>query len=170
MSQPELVVVQPSGSKKCVSCKEIKSNENFYKNRTRKDGLDYFCKSCKLKSNKKYFKKETFSRYMKMYHKTEKGRIHQFHSHWKSSGIKNADGSWFRWHDYQVMMAQQNGKCAICGSVRTGGRKLDVDHNHKNGIVRWLLCSPCNRLLGDAKDNPDVLEKAANLLREKNVS
>ena len=46
--------------------------------------------------------------------------------------------------EYEVMLAQQGNKCAICFSP-PNGRSLDVDHNHITGQIRNLLCSPCNR-------------------------
>jgi hypothetical protein len=46
--------------------------------------------------------------------------------------------------------------CMICGSEE----KLVVDHNHKNNIVRGMLCNHCNRGLGHFRDNPELLQKA----------
>ena len=48
--------------------------------------------------------------------------------------------------DYALMLATQGGGCAICGNPpRT--RRLHVDHDHKTGVVRGLLCFQCNHLL-----------------------
>lgn len=44
------------------------------------------------------------------------------------------------------MFIEQNGKCAICQGI--GSRGLGVDHNHKTGHVRGLLCRHCNLFLG----------------------
>jgi len=60
------------------------------------------------------------------------------------------------------MHLQQNSKCAICGDES----KLSVDHDHRTGKVRQLLCSMCNRMLGMASDNIGILENAAAYLRE----
>ena len=48
--------------------------------------------------------------------------------------------------DYNRMEKEQKGLCMICGGKQTGGRKkrLDIDHDHKTGQVRGLLCSMCN--------------------------
>ena len=64
-----------------------------------------------------------------------------------------------------------NGKCAICGGLETRqlyGKivPLSVDHCHQTGKLRGLLCSKCNAMIGLAKDDPLVLEKAIKFLRE----
>lgn len=45
--------------------------------------------------------------------------------------------------DYDVILAWQNGRCAGCGTLPKS-RRLHVDHDHKTGEVRGLLCFPCN--------------------------
>ena len=66
---------------------------------------------------------------------------------------------------YEYMLADQNNCCAICGlSNQDNGKYLDVDHNHKTGAVRGLLCNPCNKGLGCFKDNIQNLIIAAQYL------
>jgi len=62
--------------------------------------------------------------------------------------------------DYNRVLAQQGGVCAICGS-HPGRRPLDVDHDHKTGRIRGLLCESCNKALGLFRDDPSILRKAA---------
>lgn len=62
------------------------------------------------------------------------------------------------------MNAAQNGVCAICKKTCTCGRSLAVDHNHKTGKVRALLCSRCNRGLGLFMENPEYLNAAKEYL------
>lgn len=52
--------------------------------------------------------------------------------------------------DYDAMLAAQGGGCAICGSKKSGpkGFCFAVDHCHKTGAVRGLLCNKCNSNLG----------------------
>ena len=63
---------------------------------------------------------------------------------------------------YDDMVAEQAGSCAICGS-RPGGR-LFVDHDHATGQVRELLCLQCNSALGQLKDDPNLAVAAAAYL------
>jgi len=64
--------------------------------------------------------------------------------------------------DYDRMLLEQNGLCAICQDDKNskGKRYLSVDHCHSTKHVRGLLCDRCNRGLGAFLDNPDFLEKA----------
>lgn len=70
--------------------------------------------------------------------------------------------------DYNRMLSSQGGVCAICKSNQWGGRWNTpcVDHNHKSGKVRGLLCLMCNRGIGNFKDNPKILETAIRYLWE----
>lgn len=69
--------------------------------------------------------------------------------------------------DYNKMLEEQNGGCAICGAKENIDSKfsLHVDHSHKTGVVRGILCSSCNLGLGKFKDDPDLLIKASEYLR-----
>ena len=66
---------------------------------------------------------------------------------------------------YRQLEVQQKGFCAICGRLPLNGRRLDVDHCHKTGKVRGLLCSNCNRGIGYFKDDRDLLEKVKVYLK-----
>lgn len=66
---------------------------------------------------------------------------------------------------YNEMLKEQNGVCAICFKPPKN-RRLAVDHNHKSGKVRKLLCWMCNNVLGRWYDNPQRFERAAEYLRE----
>lgn len=52
---------------------------------------------------------------------------------------------------YNELLVAQNGVCILCGkkdAYKNKGRNLFVDHNHKTNIIRGLLCSRCNTMLG----------------------
>lgn len=67
---------------------------------------------------------------------------------------------------YNQMLSDQLNGCAVCGvDSLTTKRRLEVDHDHISGRIRGLLCGPCNRMLGQARDNPEVLESGAIYLR-----
>jgi hypothetical protein len=66
---------------------------------------------------------------------------------------------------FDELLKSQNGVCAICGKSRSEIKSnLVVDHDHKTGKVRGLLCVQCNTSLGNLKDNTDLLKKAAEYL------
>jgi hypothetical protein len=67
---------------------------------------------------------------------------------------------------YEALVAEQGGVCAICGSPVPSGRekRLSVDHDHKTGKLRGLLCGGCNRGLENFRDNPGFLRRAAEYL------
>jgi Recombination endonuclease VII. len=52
---------------------------------------------------------------------------------------------------YGDMFKAQDGKCAICRRAQVG-QLLSVDHNHKTGKVRGLLCTYCNTRLATVED------------------
>ncbi len=66
--------------------------------------------------------------------------------------------------DYGVIYKGQGGRCAICQRATGATRKLSVDHDHKTGEVRGLLCRPCNNLLGHARDDTEFFERAKQYL------
>lgn len=67
---------------------------------------------------------------------------------------------------YEELALRQNWLCAICGEPERSKdkdgapRRMPVDHCHKTGKIRGLLCSSCNRGLGLFKDQPEILNKA----------
>ena len=71
--------------------------------------------------------------------------------------------------DYDAMLANQGGGCAICGR-KPGKISLHVDHVHGSDKIRGLLCFRCNNALGDLNDSPAFLERAvAYLSRDERV-
>jgi hypothetical protein len=64
---------------------------------------------------------------------------------------------------YRDMLCRQNNRCAICRK-REVNKRLSVDHCHKTGRVRGLLCNNCNFTLGRFGDNSNLLRKAASYL------
>jgi len=81
--------------------------------------------------------------------------------------MKRAYGLDFK--DYEKMLELQNGVCAICSSPPPNNRKtrLAIDHCHKTGKVRGLLCDKCNRSIGLLKDDVSVLKSAIKYLTKE---
>ncbi|RXS69866.1 hypothetical protein EST54_04910 [Streptomyces sioyaensis] len=57
----------------------------------------------------------------------------------------------------EAMIKEQRGMCVIC----LAADPVHVDHDHETGKVRGVLCFSCNAALGQFKDRPDVLRRAA---------
>lgn len=68
--------------------------------------------------------------------------------------------------DYNDIKSAQNGRCAIC-LCKPRTKNLAVDHDHKTGTIRGLLCHRCNHgLLGHAHDSVEMLERALAYLKD----
>lgn len=67
---------------------------------------------------------------------------------------------------YNKLLAEQGGVCKICGRPPTKGvsKVLQVDHDHKSGSIRGLLCHGCNVGLSGFEDNRDFLMAAISYL------
>lgn len=65
--------------------------------------------------------------------------------------------------DIYAMVEKQQGKCGICGKVPD--YPLHVDHDHRTGAIRGLLCAGCNNALGKFGDGIEGLSKAIEYLR-----
>lgn len=69
---------------------------------------------------------------------------------------------------FNAMLQEQSYCCAnkACGATSSGvsGRKFHIDHDHKTGKVRGLLCMRCNLLIGYAKDDIEILSSAIDYL------
>lgn len=66
--------------------------------------------------------------------------------------------------DYQRLFDKQGGVCAICEAGCSSGKRLCVDHCHKTGDVRGLLCGNCNRGIGLLGDDLDGVTRASYYL------
>lgn len=64
--------------------------------------------------------------------------------------------------EYSQMVVEQDGKCAICEEKHP----LLVDHDHRTGKLRRLLCRKCNSLLGMCDDSVNRLQKAIAYLKD----
>ena len=132
--------------KACKKCGIYKSLDEFreYKNKD-SSGLRHVCRKCeKWKYPKGYMnrfnKNDSHKRAVKKYRESEHGKNKARNSYYKR-----------KYHitlkQYDKMFEEQKGLCAICGQPEIG-RRLSVDHCHKTGRVRKLLCYSCNCCIG----------------------
>lgn len=70
---------------------------------------------------------------------------------------------------YDSLLHKQANGCAICGATNfyQGRTRLGVDHDHKTGAVRGLLCHQCNFGIGGLKDSPDLMRRAIAYLEKQ---
>jgi len=128
--------------KQCSGCHLWLSGNDFYINRlSSPDGLTSKCKTCQQKYNQSF---QTPEKRKKRMLKLKYGITPQ---------------------QYNRMLTDQNGTCAICKMAEkhrdshTGAiRMLAVDHDHKTGDVRALLCDACNTSLGKMGENPERIK------------
>lgn len=66
--------------------------------------------------------------------------------------------------EYSILLEKQKGVCFICGKRQK--KSLAVDHCHKTGKIRGLLCDRCNRGLGFFKDSAENLLRASHYILE----
>jgi len=73
--------------------------------------------------------------------------------------------------DYNSLILKQKGKCLICGIPQEDLKQgLHVDHDHKTGEIRGLLCGSCNGGLGLFKDNIILLRKAIKYIKNSKIN
>jgi DNA-directed RNA polymerase subunit RPC12/RpoP len=106
--------------------------------------------------NKKY--REDHKDYMKKYVESHKEyiRIKTREYKLKKYGLTLSE--------FNAILLQQGYKCAICGKPLENRKQAHIDHNHKTGKVRGILCNQCNLLLGYAFDDPDILQNAQDYI------
>jgi len=66
--------------------------------------------------------------------------------------------------EYGRIYLSQGQVCAICRRATGASKALSVDHDHKTGLVRGLLCSTCNKLLGHLRDDWQAAQRIASYL------
>ena len=137
-------------TKRCSKCKEIKPKSDFCKNKSRKDGLAYYCKPCKNGMHIEYQKTDT----------AKKNHVDVIRkSHLKSKYGVTQD-------EYDLNLELQDNACKICKTDASEfTSSLHVDHCHETGELRGLLCVSCNSALGQFKDDIELLEDAIDYVK-----
>jgi hypothetical protein len=131
----------PPGMKRCPDCERVLSVDAFVRDKGHKDGVGTYCRPC-----------------LNVRSAESRQRLHggSRHYHLKRRYGIGAD-------EVRQMLQDQLWRCAICATALTL-KTSHVDHDHKTGSVRAILCFNCNGGLGQFKDDPDALRRAAAYL------
>lgn len=155
------------GVKYCPKCKMTKPETEFYydKTRTAKNKLSGYCKECRRTAATQRAKQNRTKnrQYSKQYYAAHKKQYRRYIL-LKSYGITQ--------DDYDQLLSKQKHRCAIChrhesmcAKGRSLGPRLCVDHCHKTGVVRGLLCHSCNHRL-DFLSTPSIVRRTIAYLKQ----
>lgn len=122
--------------KVCADCGSVLPLDEFHADNQKKSKRSSYCKEC------------------------VKRRVRRDYVTYRDRAVERKFG--MDEGEYQRMLEQQGGVCAICNL--TCVRELAVDHCHKTGTVRGLLCLRCNTGIGKLNDDPRLLLRAAKYL------
>lgn len=152
------------GMQVCRRCKVSKSVDQFWKNSTKSTGLIQYCKGCTNLNHKECRdrQKNGTIKHIIKFSKKDIGTV-EYKEHQRDRVLKKNYG--ITLEDYNKLFSDQKGCCVICNIHQTElKRPLDVDHNHKTGKVRGLLCAKCNTGIGLFNDNVELLNKVIEYL------
>jgi hypothetical protein len=125
---------------RCRDCGLEKDPDDFPRNRAAKSGRRASCKTC--------HNARTRATVKRLYGNSR-------HYHLKQRfGIGAAE--------VDAMIAAQGGLCGLCRQKPA----VHVDHDHKTGKVRAILCEPCNGGLGQFRDDPQTIRNAIEYLKK----
>jgi|ERR1035441_1229348 hypothetical protein len=140
----------------CVNGHEFTIENSYFNNQGSR-----LCRVC-LKEKSRLWRKAN-PNYQKKY---VKGWYERHPYYDKIRRLKNYHG--ITLEQYNIMLEEQDGKCAICGTIEPSGKgNFHVDHNHKTDSIRKLLCSQCNVGIGMFKENINLLSSAIIYLAEQ---
>lgn len=157
----------------CSQCKIEKPLDSFHKDKSNLSGYRCNCKDCckiyytserSLELCRKRNKTEKRKNYLKIYHKRPEIKILERGNHlrryWPGITGKQA------YARYEEIFKSQNGKCLLCHiNQKDINRVFDVDHCHKTGKVRGLLCNNCNKFVGFLEKNTELFVKIEKYIK-----
>lgn len=162
------------GLKFCSRCIQKLEFSKFGKDIWSPNGLTDYCKDCRNKRGREYnrdnpeIKKKTndaHKEYRKKYYSSPEWRKKLREQHLKSTyNITHKD--------YEVLLNKQNNVCKICNQFKLyqkGKDYMHVDHCHKTGKIRGILCSKCNKGLGSFCDDIELMKNAIKYLEENKL-
>lgn len=155
--------LRPSASKVCIYCETEKPAADFHSHRyTTRTGresvrLNSGCREChnrRVKDGKRSNRDRVRER-QREYRRKNADKIRERNLAYRRANPRRHAGDNLKYkygltvEQYESMVVAQGGVCAACGRPPSGStKKLRVDHNHKTGKVRDLLCHNCNVSLG----------------------
>lgn len=134
--------------KKCSKCGVTKPLTSFHANKRAKDGKQSCCAECNTARVKAW----------------QAANPERFKASWDTSEVKmrqRARKYGLTADELRALIAEHDNICALCSRVGP----LVVDHNHKTGKVRGMLCQTCNKALGMLGDDVEGLERALVYVR-----
>lgn len=160
----------------CTLCQVPKPIFEFYEKKLNSGKFRSECKKCTNKNNyiyndknqdrKKALRKENYIKNREKELMLRKIRTKNTKEQRRAVSLKARYGITIE--QYNSMLLEQNNLCKICSNPETlREQPLSVDHCHKTGKIRGLLCDKCNRAIGILNDNPLILRKAADYLESK---
>ncbi len=155
----------------CRKCNTPKPLDAFGKDSKRKGGVTSACKNCRNKNSYKWNKENPDK--VKEANKLHKLTRKEYYSDperklkYRNLDLQRRFGVTHT--EYENMLKSQNGACAICKKFRLnkGKKHMAIDHCHKTGKVRGVLCHICNRGLGMFDDSQDLLTQAIEYLAKE---
>jgi len=150
-------------TKTCVTCGKTLPLDQFARANRNKNGRGSRCKPCHLAAA------QAWQRANPERHHEHSLRASRKHYHQNPDYYRN----WFlvkkygiTLDEYDALLEQQGGGCAICGR-KPASKRLSVDHDHRSGRVRGILCDGCNRAIGVLKlEQPERFQRIADYLSE----
>ena len=156
--------VSPGGAKTCSKCAEHKLHTEFYKASANKDGLERRCKDCYKADYRQAYASDPAKREKRKASSSVNYALNKEPSY--ARHLRNTYG--ISLADYGRLLEEQGNGCAVCRKTpKENGKRLAVDHNHSTGEVRGLLCSQCNKGIGNLGDSPDRVLAAFQYLTER---
>lgn len=140
----------------CRDCSQEKPDDCFVKHKLCKDGLNNLCYLCNRERVKAWRKLNPEKRQLQIIREANSQTKKEYN---QNKHLKNTYG--ISIEDYNNLYNIQQGLCLICKTHQSKiERRFHLDHCHTTGKIRGLLCPECNRLLGCAKDNTEILKNA----------
>lgn len=159
----------PDGTRVCPKCHEAKPLDQFViTNKSGRYKPSAACRDCRnaFVRDQRKEKPEIYKGYRLRYYANNPNARHDS----KASSWKRHYG--ITRDDYDQMLSDQGGVCAICGRPETKISRgalchLSVDHDHVTGKIRGLLCSACNIGIGAFHDDTEIMARAIRYLAER---